>query len=469
MYLKNLLLFGALLLCSSLLSAQELSKSDSLGNELVKTNQELKLLKMLKVSGYLQGQYQIADSSGISSYSGGNFPTGSDKRFAVRRGRVKFTFANQLSQVVTQFDITEKGVSTKDAYLMFKEPIFEWASFKVGVFDRFFGNEITYSSSSRESPERGRMSQILFPGERDCGAAIIINPPKTSPYNFLKLEMGMFNGTGFASDFDKQKDFIARLSLLRATTNQKIKYGVGASYYKGGWIQSSTTYYKRIEQLANGTYAFVKNTNIETGVLATRYYKGIDAQLSFDGPLGMTTIRGEFISGIQPGTSSSSVSPATLPSSTSNTFSGNASGTITIPANSSDTTININIPVTGNVTTKTTYSDMYSRNFNGAYFYFIQNIGNTKHQLVLKYDWYDPNTKVKDNQIDTKGVTSANGKLSSADIKYTTIGIGWIYYLDQNIKIVAYYDIVKNESTNISNFTRDVKDNVLTLRVQYKF
>ena len=35
------------------------------------------------------------------------------------------------------------------------------------MFARPFGFEINYSSSDRESPERGRKSQILMKGERD--------------------------------------------------------------------------------------------------------------------------------------------------------------------------------------------------------------------------------------------------------------------------------------------------------------
>ena len=48
----------------------------------------------------------------------------------------------------------------------------------------------------RESPERGRMSQLIFPNERDLGAMLTIQGPKLSNWNWLKLEAGLFNGTG---------------------------------------------------------------------------------------------------------------------------------------------------------------------------------------------------------------------------------------------------------------------------------
>lgn len=40
----------------------------------------------------------------------------------------------------------------------------------------------------------------------------------------------------------------------------------------------------------------------------------------------------------------------------------------------------------------------YIRNFNGAYFYLLQNI-TLKHQVVVKYDWYDPNSNVYGMEI----------------------------------------------------------------------
>ena len=105
----------------------------------------------------------------------------------------------------------------------------------------------------------------------------------------------------------------------------------------------------------------------------------------------------------------------------------------------------------------------YVRKFNGAFFYLLQNIVNTHHQLAIKLDWYDPNTDVSGTQI-----TGGNG-FGPADIKYTTLGVGYIYYINENLKLVTWYDNVKNENTSLAGFTEDVKDNVLTLRLQFRF
>jgi phosphate-selective porin len=83
---------------------------------------------------------------------------------------------------------------------------------------------------------------------------------------------------------------------------------------------------------------------------------------------------------------------------------------------------------------------------------------------VVKYEWYDPNTKLKADDIE-----STNNKMTSAEIKYTTLGIGYNYYYDENVKFMFYYNSVSNENTRVTGYTTDLKDNILTLRMQYRF
>lgn len=96
--------------------------------------------------------------------------------------------------------------------------------------------------------------------------------------------------------------------------------------------------------------------------------------------------------------------------------------------------------------------------------YFVQNINQIKSGVVLKYDIYDPNTDVSAKEI---GATGSN--LNKADIAYTTLGVGYILYLNANVKFTGYYDMVTNESTAYKGFTQDLRDNVWTFRIQYKF
>ena len=151
---------------------------DTLTTTVQKLQSDFSILKKLKLSGYVQAQFQTSDSMGASSFAGGNFPTNSDKRFMVRRGRLKATYDNGLSLFVLQFDVTEKGMGIKDAYIKIKEPWMNAVSLTTGVFDRPFGFEISYSSSLRETPERTRLFQTIFPGERDLGTKITIQDQK---------------------------------------------------------------------------------------------------------------------------------------------------------------------------------------------------------------------------------------------------------------------------------------------------
>lgn len=387
--------------------------------------------KLLKISGYVQAQYQVADTAGISSFAGGNFGKGTDNRFMVRRGRVKFAYNNEFSQAVLQIDITEKGLGIKDAYVSVTEPWLKTVSLTGGVFDRPFGYEISYSSSVRETPERSRIYQTLFPGERDLGGKLSLQAPKNSSWNLLKLEVGLLNGNGPNVETDAYKDISGRLSVNKTSSNKKFSWGLGSSYYIGGFSAKTDSLYT--SKKVNEQSVFVKDS-IAHGSKLDREYIGLDGQVSMDWWLGKTQIRAEYLLGTQTGTEKST----------------------------SSLTAAIN-------------ADAYTRNFEGYYVYFIQNIFKTPLQAVVKYDVYDPNVQVAGNTI---GLAAPTGykKTGEADIKYATLGIGLNYQWNKHLKIMAYYDMVTNETTINSNhgstlkdLSKDRKDNVFTLRVQYKF
>ncbi len=423
---------------------------DTLANQIGAIKKDISVLKRLKFSGYLQPQFQYADSSGQPSFAGGNFAPGLDKRFMVRRGRLKVQYTGTAnakgittSTYVFQIDATEKGIVVKDVYAKITDPWTGIFSVTAGMFNNPFGYEITYSSGSRETPERGRMSQLHFPNEREVGAMLTIQGPKGSKWNWIRWDAGFFNGIASpsvgvdVSDFDKKKDFITRLSIERSANSEKIKYGAGISYYDGGFRIDSVSVYKAGKD-AGGADGFILNSQAVTnGAIpiskrgyTTRQSYGADAQLSINWIPGNTILRAEYIMGEQPGNSSSTRSP------------------------------NDKNPIT---------RDIYSRNFNGAYFYFVQSILKSPFQAVVKYDWYDPNTDVEGNAIG-RSVTGNAKATNETDIRYDTWGFGMLYHFDANIRFMAYYDVVKNEtSSNLSGFTGDRKDNVFTLRMQVKF
>ena len=410
--------------------------ADTLNSKIETVKSDLGLLSRFKVTGYLQAQWQLADTAGISSFSGGNFPKNADNRFSVRRGRVKFTYEHELSTYVVQLDATDKGVFLKDAYVAVRDPWIEFATLTAGVFDRPFGYEISYSSSNRETPERSRLFQSLFPGERDLGAKITLQPKKGSRYDFIRLDAGLFAGNGVNPEFDSRKDFIGHLSVAKSNRAENFKFGLGVSYYNGGVFQG-TRYVYSAQDLENGTMIFLADSSATNkSGFSRREYLGADLQLSLFSSLGITSLRAEYIIGNQPGSKNSNVS---ICSGTAPDY------------------------------------DIYNRKFNGGYLYIIQSVGQSRHQLVVKYDWFDPNTRVSGLDMITKNPEGQTTGLGTADVRFATLGLGWNYRFNSHVKLSAYYEMVKNEMTGITgsnstnDYSRDLKDNVLTLRVQYKF
>lgn len=342
---------------------------------------------------------------------------GKQNNFSVRRGRLKSTYSNQYGEVVLQIDVTENGVNIKDAYLKLQEPKTKIIGFKAGVFDRPFGHEITYSSSRRESPERSRVFLELFPKERDLGAEIILQGPQNTFLKDFRLNAGLFSGNGGqARETDSRKDFIGRLAYSRSIND--ISFGLGTSVYSGGvrlaGDQNQVAYKLKGDK-------FSRDENLTQGDYAKRQYFGFEGQFSVASSIGKTSLRGEYLWGTQPGAEGGSQSP------------------------------------TGAIT-----NDIYSRNFNGYYIYLVQGIGRTNHNFVAKYDAYDPNTKLSGNECQTVG-----------DISYSTLGLGWLWNMNDNLRLMCFYEIISNEKVNNhivdSKYKDNISDDLFTLRLQYKF
>ena len=408
--------------------AQEASLSDK--DILQQLQQDVRAIKGLKLSGYVQAQYQTADTAGIASMAGGKFDAASDSRFKIRRGRLKLNHTTKLSSAVLQFDMTEKSMLINEAYIKVNEPFLNILGITAGIFDRPFGNEIAYSSSTIESLERSRIVQTLFPGEKDLGAQLTLQAPKTSALHFIKIEAGLFNGNGPAEETDSYKDFIGHLHLAKSSKDKKFAFGLGASYYNGGFAAATNKLYA--VKTVDAVQVFVSDS-VGKGSKLDKSFVGLDFQYSMDWFIGKTQIRAEYIQGTQTAISGSSTS--------------------------------LKAAMSG---------DAYLRQFNGYYVYFIQDIGKTPFQVVAKYDVYDPNTAVSGNQI---GLTSSSGVTTgSADVLYSTVGVGLHYHMDKNTRISAYYDMVRNETTTqladnstLKDLSKDRNDNVFTLRLQYKF
>jgi hypothetical protein len=423
------------LISSTFVIAQESGKVDSLNlldQRITSVEDGLLQLKKLKFGGYIQAQWQSSQLDSLGNKSndmkvgiGKNGPeslpgVGNYNRYGVRRGRLKATYEDFGCQAVVEFDISEGGLKTKDLYLNVLDPWVNTFAIKGGVFDRPFGYEVAYSSSKLESPERSRIIQTLFPDEKDLGSMLTIQAPKTSPWNVLKLEAGLLSGNSISKDYKSKKDFAAHLTYSKAVAT--MKYGFGVSVYSGSILQTNANVYS----MKNGAFV-LDNTASNLNSFANRSYFGADGQFSIASDLGLSSIRAEYISGKQPGSAGSTASPNGYDPTTAAAF------------------------------------DTYIRKFSGGYVNFVQDIAGTKHSIVVKYDWYDPNTDVSGSQI---GVAAKTGK---ADMAYSTLGLGYMYRLNNNVRLMAYYDMVSNESIKVKGYFSNVKDNLVTVRFQYKF
>lgn len=383
----------------------------------------------IKFSGYIQPQFQVAHAPGTKSFNGGDFPDSVNNRFMMRRGRIRIDYVhlNQEGmpgvQFVLQFDGSERGVFIRDFWGRVFENKFHFFAFTMGMFARPFSYELNLSSSDRESPERGRMSQLLMKTERDLGAMISFEPRKNHPLKYLKIDAGIFNGPGLSAttDFDSHKDFITRVAIKPIAVFRNNFLSAGISWFNGGMLQNTKYLYK----VSSATKQFVIDSSLSnSGSIVPRKYYGADIQWKIKSKMGFTIFRAEYMFGKQTASHNSSETPA-----------GKLNGT----------------------------EGYYTRNFNGAYFYLLQNLFSLKHQLIVKYDWYDPNAEVKSNQI------TVPGGFTSADIKYSTLGLGYCYYINENVKALLWYEVVKNEGTGLPGYTEDVKDNVFTFRLQFRF
>lgn len=79
-------------------------------------------------------------------------------------------------------------------------------------------------------------------------------------------------------------------------------------------------------------------------------------------------------------------------------------------------------------------------------------------------DWFDPNTEISKMEIGKSGTA-----VNATNIKYATYSLGYNYFMKENLKFKLCYDFVTNENTALTGYTSDVKDNVLTSRLQYRF
>lgn len=411
------------------LQAQETAKQlnariDSLAEETTTLDKVVQKLSKFKVTSYIQGQYQYGQEDATLKVGDKNeHPDRGFNRIGIRRGRLKFEYNDGIGTAAVQIDANDKGVSFRDLYIGIKDPWTRRSQLTAGVFNRPFGHEVGYSTSGLESPERATIIQYFFPDERDLGAMLTLRAASASPLHFFRLDAGWFAGNSINRETDSRKDFIGRLGAEKPIGTWG-KWGFGTSYYHGYVFNPTTNVYEMKGK------RFVEREKEATGTYMKRQYIGFDGQFSFSTAWGTTSLRGETLFGTQPGTASSSKSP------NSGTRPEN------LPENA-----------------------LFKRPFIGYFFYWVQDIGRSPFSAVLKYDVYDPNTKLKGDEIGRE-----DSFTSKTDLAQRTIGLGAIYRFGKHIRLQAYYEFNRNETSRwVEGYEKDRKDNVLTVRLQYKF
>jgi len=434
-----------------------------------KVRRALNILNEFRIQAYIQPEWQYSPSQGgnnagavkgLTEVQGGQFPTLANNRFLLRRGRFKLSYEHKnakdlkIVEFAFQFDASERGFTAiKDFYGKIIDPWTVWFGLQGGIFLRPFGFESPAPPAFHESPEFSRMSQTIMPNECELGEAIVIESPSKFTKFYFRADASLVNGEGIGvgsetGTYESRKDFIGRIKagkswdvLGGASQKKGLTVGLNGSlsYYNGGVLQTTNNVYSIVADTFQNI-TFNPTGTIDTAGKNNRYYKreyyGAHLEVKADYYIGTTTLRGEYIAGKQPGTLSSSQVP---------TGTGNASPGL----------------------------DLYVRNFNGGMFYLTQSFKNHMkdghimyHDITLKYDWYDPNRGVSGTLVKLQANPKAG--LSSSDMAYQTLGVGYSFVPYNWFKLMVWYDYVINENTSLAGLTSNFHgDNVLTVRTQF--
>jgi len=417
-------------------------KLTGLEEAFLETKATVDALKKLKISGLVQAQAVFYTDTNIVSAGA---RSQQQSLMQVRRGRLKATYdAGNGSVYVMQYNLNQTGLSAQDLYVKWDEPWLKTFSLQAGLQDIPFGYEVSYSSSVMEVLERSRFERnAMFKDEKDVGFILGI-APAVPGLDAFGIKLAALNGYGLADATFDPKCFVGRINVGKNFYDIGTGVDLGASYYadsrqngvaavrnKANTTDSIPSAYFEID----GSADFKKNGTFRKDVDAQVI--GIDGQVAIDVSM-VPGLAGAKLSG--------------------ELYTGSAIG-----------------DATGN--TRTAYgTTLYKRELMGWYATYVQNIGKS-FQTVVRYDVYDPNTSVSGDEIGDKTANGGKGNgTSKADLAYDTWYFGLNVFLNGNTKVTLGYDLVKNETTKnlpsavpASNFTEEIKDDIVTLRAQFAF
>jgi phosphate-selective porin len=312
-------------------------KINALDERVLVNEADLGKLNKIKVSGYIQVQWENYGKDLEQS-------NGYNNTFYIRRARVKFTYeALDGIKFVLQPDFSAGNLSLKDAYAVVNIPKLKDWTLWAGQMNRP-NYEVEYSSGQREVLERSRVIRAIYPGEREVGVKLEYTGSKI-PLKFQLMAMnGNFTGTQ-AKDVDSKKDLMGRLVYSIKFSGAGVGIDLGANGYFGGNLAKTNPYIKKTDGNAD---------SIKVWSYLDKNWVGGEIQIFAD-VLGGMAIKGEYIAGV-------------------NSIPSTIASTATMAQKKADPN--------------------KLKNFSGYYIYFIKNIG-PKNQFVAKYDYYDPNSKLQ--------------------------------------------------------------------------
>ena len=416
---------------------------------------DLQKLAKIKVSGYMQAQWQYFENPGVQP---NNF-------ISLRRARLKFTYeAADGVKFLLQPDFLPGSVSLREAYVVLNDRWTKSFSLWAGKFNRP-NYEVEYSSSQLENLERSLVIRTLYPGEYALGAKLEFNPTNIP----VHLQFALLNGndgltinnsaganlnTNENKDIDNYKDI-----MVRATYNLPL-----GSF--GGLDFGAHAYFGSLKSNAVNTLSSDYTTlkSVSVGDAVKKNWVGAEFQLFAD-ILGGLSLKGEYIAG-----KNASIGYAGTPAVAAGTDPIKNPAVVALPGVAN-----------------------FQNNFAGYYLYFIKNLGK-KNQFSFRYDYYDPNTDISGKDITITNFTAPDAttlknKVSGkSDLATSTFGFALHHYFDDNLRISLDYDMVQNEKVSAAglltenytkadgtkvpaglDYSKNVNNNLLTLRIQAKF
>jgi hypothetical protein len=391
----------------------------ALDERLAGMESDLAKLTKIKISGYIQAQYDMYDYEDDNGPVPGSSTTAPvTNSFYLRRARIKFTYETaDGTKFVLQPEYAFDKVSLKDAYVVLNDRWTHTFALYVGQFNKPT-YEVEFSSGSREFLERSLMTRVLYPTERDLGAKVEANL-ETKYQIPLKLQFAILNGNyGLGTsanqvrDIDSNKDVMARAVYSFKFPDKGLGIDVGGHGFFGSTKVLSQTTPEPTVFTDEDNNAFTP----DVGDTLKKQWFGGEVQMYYDF-LGGMAFKGEYIAGTLSGT-------------------------------------------TNPVQVNPLFRFDKVRDFNGYYASLIKNIGKS-HQACVRFDVFDPNTKLSGN----------DPEMTAGDLKYSTWTFGWQYFYDENVKVVLGYTMPLNEKSDVvgGDFAKDKSDNIFTIRLQAKF